>query len=261
MVSALVARGATVDWKGEDQRSPLAVALARGNDEVARCLIVLGPPIKGLYLEKENYLLLLWFLRRIMRDKERMQEPKKYLEMLGYMLDKGADVNQMITIGSEQETVFSSVLGGSFKFSDNQTQAKEEYGCLSGILNVIIEKIDFNISQNRLIVNTVVKRNDERLVDMLVKAGAPINESDEKDGNTPLHLAVLSGSLSIISKLLENNANMYLENKNKESAIQLAQKCSNNDILRKFATEIALKHERREISSLPEKWEEVFCSL
>jgi Ankyrin repeats (3 copies) len=252
MVRDLVAKDADI-WKGKKDLPPLASALAHGHYQVARVLIELGNSkraigeviIKGLPL-------LVWFCKGKFKD---YGDNERNLDMLRYLLENGAgDVNQRVIIGNNEETVFSCLFSGNREIFDDFNE--QAYRFLSEALKEIIKKVDFKISQNRLIVNTVVKRNDKRLVDVLVGAGAPINESDEKDGNTPLHLAVLNGNEAIVSKLLENNANMYLENKNKESAIQLAQKYNRYGILRKFATEIALRRQKGEILSPAEHWEE-----
>ncbi|MCX8166571.1 MAG: ankyrin repeat domain-containing protein [Candidatus Micrarchaeota archaeon] len=62
---------------------------------------------------------------------------------------------------------------------------------------------------------------DKKLVERLLKLGANIDARDS-DGNTGLHLAVLSGNSSLVNYLLSLGANPNLLNKRKESPLLLA---------------------------------------
>lgn len=58
--------------------------------------------------------------------------------------------------------------------------------------------------------------------DLMVMAAPDLVDSRDEDGFTPLHLAVISGNLQLITFLLANNANVYAVDNEKHTVVHWA---------------------------------------
>ena len=54
-------------------------------------------------------------------------------------------------------------------------------------------------------LDCAASKGQERVVEVLIRAGADVNPTD-KQQTTPLHLAAQEGHLNVVKTLLENNA-------------------------------------------------------
>ncbi|XP_033758583.1 ankycorbin-like [Pecten maximus] len=86
--------------------------------------------------------------------------------------------------------------------------------CLEFMMQHSQNKTDLNTRnfEGLAPLHTAVERNDERIVDMLLRAGADINILDGKSGKTPLFYAVEHNFLSMIEFLQLRCANVDLTN-------------------------------------------------
>jgi ankyrin repeat protein len=93
--------------------------------------------------------------------------------------------------------------------------------------------------QERQIVNTFQKEapltfctklENTDCINLLLKYGADLNVLD-RDGNSPLMLAIHQNNTRLVKLFLEYHANLDIKNKARETPITLAQKQNNQDIL------------------------------
>jgi ankyrin repeat protein len=75
----------------------------------------------------------------------------------------------------------------------------------------------------------------------LLVAGADVNSQDPNTGDTPLMIAARTGRPDVVDFLIEKDANKHLKNKNRETALSIAQKCINNLKQKAEAEEEAMK--------------------
>ena len=74
------------------------------------------------------------------------------------------------------------------------------------------------------------------VIDLLAENGANINAQD-KDGNTALHIAALTGNTRLVKKLIEKyHANTLIQNNNKDLPMHLAMQNPNFEVLKLLQT-------------------------
>jgi ankyrin repeat protein len=229
MAKELVKRGALINWRGKEDMPSLASALIHGHDEVARYLIELGPNIKEVTIDGKP--ILLWFFMGILVIGGRDEEVEKDLDMLRYMLEKGASVNQIV----KNETVFYHALNNfHYVFKLDHFRSVSKATTLYTLLGEMMKYVDFTQPANRKAVYIAVQNNNEHLVDMLLEVGAPYDEPHEDDINTPLQVATINGNLNIVKQLLAKGADRFFENRHGKNAIELAKEHNKCDILKEF---------------------------
>ena len=76
----------------------------------------------------------------------------------------------------------------------------------------------------------------KEIAEILIKNGANINAQD-KDGNTALHIAALTGNTRLVKKLIEKyHANTLIQNNNKDLPMHLAMQNPNFEVLKLLQT-------------------------
>ncbi len=75
-----------------------------------------------------------------------------------------------------------------------------------------------------------IAENNYRIIRKEIRNGFNLNEQD-KDGNTPLMVAILYDNETVVDMLLHMNVDLTLANKKKETALDLATKSGNNNII------------------------------
>lgn len=74
--------------------------------------------------------------------------------------------------------------------------------------------------------------NQQGSVASLLKSGANVNMADTVFGNTPLHHAIMQGSSKSVALLLSYKADITIQNHEKKSSLDFAQKSSSREISR-----------------------------
>jgi ankyrin repeat protein len=220
LVDMLLKARAPIDEADKSGNTPIALALEEGNDVLVRKLIDMKPEILRVPIKWGLPPLAFFFSQRgnSRRDKE---SHEKNIIIVRYLLQKGADVNQIIEKdGHSGETVFRCCIDfvtftNDFKF-----------------LAEMIEYVDFSLVPNKEAVYLVASKNHHELsaflIDRLLKAGAPWDEPNEKDGNSPFQIAIKMGNLGVVKMLLEKGVNIYFKNNDGENAIRLAENYEKN---------------------------------
>ena len=88
-----------------------------------------------------------------------------------------------------------------------------------------ITEVDAQVSierKDKTALHVACEKNDEQVVQLLVKHGAHINACDV-DGFTPLHLAAIYGNLQVVKKLVELKADVNLTTADGKDAADYAQ--------------------------------------
>jgi ankyrin repeat protein len=96
-----------------------------------------------------------------------------------------------------------------------------------------LEKLSFI---NTSVTHWSIWRGDAGMTEQIIKAGAGLHHRS-LSGDTPLHFAVLSGSLEIISILLKYGADPYGLNGERKTPIDLAREHESWEILKLFHTQ------------------------
>jgi len=167
------------------------------------------------------------------------------------LLASGVEINEQTRFGTPLLTAArhqwfypepaGGWVSGVFFMSDH---IKEEHNAV----RILLEKgADPNTrdseGRNALMVMSLEKRNEnavELIAETLLNAGCDINATDNK-GRTPLIYAVIHEQLAAVKMLLKRGANINAKDLNGESAIDLARKSSNEEILESLFSSLGIK--------------------
>jgi ankyrin repeat protein len=99
--------------------------------------------------------------------------------------------------------------------------------------NIRLDILDID---GRNILYYPIKFNYTELLDLLLEynnkiIGIPIIDIKDNLNNTPLHYGTLLNNLEIVKKLIDNNADPFLKNKNNDNVLELALKYGYNKII------------------------------
>ena len=78
-------------------------------------------------------------------------------------------------------------------------------------------------------------------VKLLLRHGANVNHKDSQ-GNTAMHLAVMTGNLNVVKLLDQYNADASIENEQGSSAIEISMQLHQRDIRAFFQTNRRYRH-------------------
>lgn len=165
-----------------------------------------------------------------------------YLPLVKMLLENDADPdaidkNDVGTIQHAKNHKHHNVV----KLLQTHSQSKKDYINAIYLKNIALieELLTKGISLNakpiygKSALEWAIFNNDEKLTTLFLKnrnAKLIINATDSKN-NTPLMQAILKGNLVIVKLLLENGAKLDIVNDNNETALNIAQKLNNTDIM------------------------------
>jgi len=199
---------------GERTTTPLVLACWRANMEIVRLLVEAGADVNTL--EKTRMVNAVgevhWFLTSPLEH-----VVCKDLEIVRYLIGKGARVNEKLTNGV-------TVLNLPAYKGDLETL--EVLISAGGDVNAV-DDIGYTPLKH-----AVMGRQPES-IRMLVAKGAKVNQAPTKvnAGETALHIAIGRGFPDIVKLLLELKANPNAKSKYEGTPLQLAQKGDQDDIV------------------------------
>ncbi|WP_133130509.1 ankyrin repeat domain-containing protein [Legionella yabuuchiae] len=94
-------------------------------------------------------------------------------------------------------------------------------------------------------LHLAVKKNSFDIVEMLIRAGAPINSLSGSENNTALHIAVAQGNIKLAEYLIAQGANLNQPNKFDHTVLHLAVKNANLDMV-----QLLLKHQTIDVNAV-----------
>jgi len=231
MVRLLLEYGADANETGQDDSSPLELAIKRnGNPEIVSMLLEHGAD--PYYTNRHGQTLLMsagGYFPADYRYPDPQADPEANFRR---MLDFTQDINQLNHAGgtalhSIDQAAFIPLLcarGAELNIRDNSGKAPLHYyvevGCQETVALVktfLRYGPDVNVQDNDgctpLYYASCVDGPDEEVVSLLLAAGADPNFHDKKWGYTPLHLAVMTHYWEIIPQLVEAGADVNLRDK------------------------------------------------
>lgn len=128
------------------------------------------------------------------------------------------------------------LLGGAPK--TRKIHKAAEKGDVSLMEQILADKVpkkydvDITNEKGETALHIVSRLGQAYIAQMLVAKGANVNFP--VDSSTPLHLAVITGSIGVVDLLAKNRANFYLKNKEGESVLHLAAKHGHLELVRRF---------------------------
>jgi ankyrin repeat protein len=189
VVKLLVGKGCGLEER-DDGRTPLQLAAADGNLEIAQFLLE-----KGAVLNIQNG-----------GDSTALHfaAAREQLEMMRFLIDKGADLNAQ---NEEGETPLHWV--------ENKGLEPVRLLVKSGA------HLDVQDNRGRTALHLAVLGRNADLVKLLMEGGARLDIQDN-DLNTALHMAAEKGESEIIELLIQNDVRLDLTNNNGRTALHLA---------------------------------------
>ena len=177
-VKRLIKKGADVNAKNENGKTPLNIAVVLGYVEIAQLLIKKGADVnaKDIYGRTP--------LHNAVMDKR--------IDLMKLLLDSGADIN-----AKDNDLEFTPLHRAVI------------YGPLEIAQLLIEEGADVNAKDiyGRTPLNRAAEKDDLEAARLLIAEGAEIDAKDDGD-RTPLHYAVAFENLAIVNLLIEKDANV-----------------------------------------------------
>lgn len=175
------------------------------------------------------------------------------LNLVRLLLEKGADVTQ--TDGNGRTLLHLAVLAGSFELAklllekganvmqrddDNRTAfcCAMSLSCRAGqevrlkIAQLLLNEGGKHVDGNgKTLLHLMVEKNNVKLVKLLLKKGAPIDQRDEQ-GRTPLHLAAASGKIELVAFLLSKGAAVNQQDEQGQTPSHLAAASDHTNVVK-----------------------------
>lgn len=199
---------------GEITSTPLVKACWRRNMEIVQLLVEAGADVNGL--EKSRMVNhrgdVHWFIKSPLEE-----AVYKDLEIVRYLISKGAKVNERLTNGV---TVLN------FPAYKGDLETLEVLIAAGGDVNAV-DEIGYTPLKH-----AVMGRKPES-IRVLVAKGAMVNQAPTKvnAGETALHIAIGRGFPDIVKLLLELNANPNAKSEYEGTPLELAQKGDQEEIV------------------------------
>jgi len=200
--------------------TPLMTAASNGNLDILKLLIEAGAKINFKVKNSWTALIHAAF--------------NNHLDCVKMLLDKNAAVN--IEVGDKDKNVLHLLL------------SKEDENTFKIFVMLLEHIVDINHKdKNGLSLLHHYANSKPKYIKELVLAGANLNAQDNK-GQTPLMLAVISGSLENVDCLLEAGAYPHIKNKQGLTALELAKdklkNCKDYESIEKYNTLIKLINDK-----------------
>jgi len=239
--------------------APLHLALKNGNVDVVD--FILDQPVRYIKLDHANnsgkypIVLAINDLKKHAGDKKRVKVYKKMVELLIKKDRNNVDkLLHPVVLGGNLE-ILKLLLnnGADLKSKDSDNNTPLHIAVKNGyvdIVKLICTKDPQAIgldSVNKFVKTPLIlaiegtgenKRESERLkvyktiIDLLLKAGANINQPADAFGNTPLHAAIIQGFSAIARTLIRRGANCNFANKFGDYPITIAVKKGYYDLVK-----------------------------
>jgi len=201
----LVNRGAKVDAKNDEETTPLWAAVKEGNLEVATYLVSKKADVNTNYISNGTYSSVL-------------SMPCRYgeLDMVQMLVRAGADPNWY----SEERFVGSIIQTACFR-NDKTDEDKERK---SSIIHYLVDevKVDLKATGGQLgsVLNPAGLKATPDIIAYLIKNGAPVDSPDPM-GRLPIHCAAFR-SVDHMQPLLEAGADPMARDKMGRTALHVA---------------------------------------
>jgi hypothetical protein len=231
VVRSLLAQGADVNARDEDQWTPLHLALSYGQPEAGVLLVAAGANVNARTgsrftpfhtLAESSWL-------------EGGQLPPGSLQkMAALLIEKGADINARVDDQSKWTPLHAALARGN-----------------SALARFLIENgADVNIRENIndwTALHHAASRGDADLVRLLIEKGADVNSGRTEHLNTPLHIAARGRVMRVIKLLIENGADVEATNQEKWTPMQEAAHRSFGEAEALLAFEMGMSDARRQL--------------
>jgi cytohesin len=233
VVQLLIESGVDVNEESANRETPVFSAAMAGHREVVELLTAYGADLQQLHFymgsaigssspDKE-------LVARLVNagvDLNSLSGPKSLpavflardLDMLEYLIELGADVNQPV-FGQPGFTL----LARSVEQGDKEKVAL--------LLEHGAEIPPPEDSRDETFLHIAVDRGDMAMVKLLVSHGAAVNAQDI-DGITPLHIAVEDNNLPLVTYLLQQGADVSIEDEYGRTPRDKAERARDREMLR-----------------------------
>ncbi|KAI6170524.1 Suppressor of tumorigenicity 14 protein-like protein [Aphelenchoides bicaudatus] len=201
-VRILLDNGAKIDHQDNYGETALHIASQEGKFKAAKALINKDPSLVNIANKDHWYPL-------------HMAAFKGHCDIVSLLLEKGADVNALAKFIGEDSTVSPHVSTLYWAAKNGHIE------CVRILLNKGA-KIDHKTYQGLTALHIASQFGKYEVVKVLIKKNPKLVNITDKDHQTPLHIAALSGHCDIISLLLSNGADVNVLGKYSLSALHLA---------------------------------------
>jgi len=163
-------------------------------------------------------------------------------EIIAFLVKKGAKVKVASKSGNS-----ALIMALKFRHSYNTIKLLLENGA---DVNFEHEK------QYKPIIIATVRYDSKRLLALLVKHGAKLDETIQEDNSTLLHLSVSNRNKENVAYLLDNNVSLNAKNNDGKTALNLAIENSYSDIISMLKSKGAVASTKEEIAVFAKRKEE-----
>ena len=220
MASFLIAKDATLDLKNNENETPLLVSIKAGSVETAKILVEAGSDIFARDTERKTAL-------EIAMQKSEIYNDIMITKKTGYAIDfDGKTIMHYFVINKNEEAVnlcISRDVPLSQKDDDGKTPlayAFEDYA----------DAVSIRIAASLLLANVEPVRGDFAYFEDAVRTHNMNIRSD--DGQTPLHIASISGHTGIVSYLTANKARLNVQDSTGSTPLHEAVRYGRADIVK-----------------------------
>jgi uncharacterized protein len=236
IVKLLIEKGARVNWADINSRVlPLTLAAKNGHQEIVKLLVENGALVEFVLKGKQYGPSPLY-----------QAAESGHQEIVKFLLEKGADINHPEFEGlSTLEAVFSMKKEMATILMQHCSQEAKNKALYRAVYRGHKELVEFLLTnganpnykdqygnENSLLMLAVIKAAREekgpfydaykRIFELLIKKGANNINHPNKEGDTPLHIAIKAKSVEMVKILIENKADSSIHNKHNRTAFGLA---------------------------------------
>lgn len=227
IIQKLIDHGVDIDKENSNQETCINIALENKAYETVKILIENSKNLSHINKEKLTYFHIIAYKDNIELFEKLLDKAMMYNINVKLILDSQSNKgNTALHIASKKGNIkivelllknnveldLQNVKGKTALHYAVEKENEEGFKKLIGKYNLF--NFDKQDKEGKTALHCAVKIDNEEFVRELLRVGADSNKQDIK-GNTPLHYAVLNKNFAIISLLLENDANILVQNKDK----------------------------------------------